>query len=397
MAYRQQGGLFAPQGQEGQLPQQNPNPSIWDRLGQLYGGAPNPALSEAENRRAQQEATTAAGLQMLMMSGRQPGPTPNLLQILAGGAMTGRQAGGVAQQNIMQQQNRAKMTQLMQQEGGADREQLEQFLAQLISSGDYEGARALSEYMKSMQTDEYKTVTVGNDVLVIDPRTGELVNQIKGGAKMGTPTGYRTAEGEEMYGRYNPDTNQMEPIEGTLPLNDMTTQRIYQQSNQLFGRYLSQTSDDRKVADLYGTMVAASENPTAAGDLSMIFAYMKVLDPGSVVREGEFANAQNTGSAPQRVWAAYNRVLRGERLTEPQRKDFLYQATNIARQRSFKLSKVIEHYQGIANRRGLNPEDVAFNYYEIFFPTGGEPAGGAGTPPAGGTIEDAMPGTGGGQ
>jgi hypothetical protein len=396
MAYRQQGGLFAPQGQEPQLPEQNPNPSIWDRIGQFYGGGQNPMLSAAENKRAQQEAMTAAGLQMMMMSGRGPQPTPNLLQILAGGAMTGRQAGGMAQQSIMQQRNRAEMAQLMQQEGGADRESLERFLAQLISSGDYEGARALSEYMKSMQTEEYKTVTVGNDVLVIDPRTGELVNQYKGAAKMGAPTGYRTAEGEERYGRFNPETNQMEPVEGVLPLNDMTTQRIYQQSNQLFGRYLSQTADDRKVADLYGTMVAASEDPTAAGDLSMIFAYMKVLDPGSVVREGEFANAQNTGSAPQRVWAAYNRVLRGERLTEPQRRDFLYQATNIARQRAFKLGKVIEHYQGIAERRGLNPEDVAFNYYEIFFPTGGTPAGG-GASPGGESIEDTMPGTGGGQ
>jgi len=34
---------------------------------------------------------------------------------------------------------------------------------------------------------------------------------------------------------------------------------------------------------------------------------MKILDPGSVVREGEFATAQNSAGIPERIRAKYNR------------------------------------------------------------------------------------------
>ena len=33
----------------------------------------------------------------------------------------------------------------------------------------------------------------------------------------------------------------------------------------------------------------APGGPTASSDIGLIFAYMKILDPGSVVRESEFA------------------------------------------------------------------------------------------------------------
>ena len=56
---------------------------------------------------------------------------------------------------------------------------------------------------------------------------------------------------------------------------------------------------------------------------------MKVLDPGSTVREGEFANAQNSGSVPQRIRAIYNSVVEGTRLTETQRQDFLTRAGDL--------------------------------------------------------------------
>jgi hypothetical protein len=367
--------------------------SIWS---QLYSGQPSPLLSAAQEENAQRQARMAAGLQMLMGAGQRGTfnqPAPSLLQILASGMMAGQQAGMGARTSMVQQQRQQELQQVLAQAetGGLDRGQLEQVLAKLIANGDYEGARSLSEYMKATADDSgIKTVTVGNDVLVLDSRTGELLNQHKGGAKMGTPTAYRDPAGNQRIGRYNPETNQMEPIEGAEPVR--AEEQEYTMANQLFGRYLQQTDDDKAVADLYGTMVAASRDPSAAGDLSMIFAYMKVLDPGSVVREGEFANAQNTGSVPQRIWAQYNKVLRGERLTTTQRADFMFQATNVARQRSDKLQNVIDWYREVAERRGLNPDDIAYDYYQIYFPDDGSPGGASG-----GNINEVMPGPGGGQ
>ena len=77
----------------------------------------------------------------------------------------------------------------------------------------------------------------------------------------------------------------------------------------------------------YGRVVASVDDPSPSGDLALIFNFMKVLDPGSVVREGEFATAQNAGGIDQRTRSLYNRITSGERLTPEQRADFADRAT----------------------------------------------------------------------
>lgn len=77
---------------------------------------------------------------------------------------------------------------------------------------------------------------------------------------------------------------------------------------------------------MYETVKNTAELKTAAGDLSLIFAYMKILDPNSTVREGEFANAQNAGGVDDKIRNLYNKVMKGTRLSDRQRKDFVNNA-----------------------------------------------------------------------
>ena len=60
--------------------------------------------------------------------------------------------------------------------------------------------------------------------------------------------------------------------------------------------YNDQTKPYQEVKSAYGRVLSSED--TAVGDLSLIFGYMKMLDPGSVVREGEFATAQNAAGVP---------------------------------------------------------------------------------------------------
>lgn len=108
----------------------------------------------------------------------------------------------------------------------------------------------------------------------------------------------------------------------------------------------------------YETMVNASTDPSAAGDLSLIFSFMKVLDPGSVVKETEFANAQNAAGVPDRIRNSFNKVLSGERLSEGQRRDFLKQAKGLADKAAERAAAETERYSGIAERSGFSPQDV---------------------------------------
>lgn len=90
-----------------------------------------------------------------------------------------------------------------------------------------------------------------------------------------------------------------------------------------------QVQNFQEIESSYNKVREFEQKPSAAGDLSMIFAYMKMLDPASTVREGEFATAQQAAGVPERVITQYNKILKGERLSPDQRKDFVQQARNL--------------------------------------------------------------------
>jgi len=87
--------------------------------------------------------------------------------------------------------------------------------------------------------------------------------------------------------------------------------------------------DDKTIISAFSKVNAAAQNPSAQNDLALIFSYMKMLDPGSVVREGEFANAQNAAGIPDRIMNIYNKALRGERLNQEQRMGFVSSARDL--------------------------------------------------------------------
>lgn len=107
---------------------------------------------------------------------------------------------------------------------------------------------------------------------------------------------------------------------------------------------LPDVKEFRDVQNSYNKILTAS-NWTAAWDMSMIFAYMKMLDPGSVVREWEFANAQNSAGIPDRIRNAYNNALNWTRLSEKQRDEFLDVAKWIYQSYVEKYNKLLAEYQ----------------------------------------------------
>ena len=118
-------------------------------------------------------------------------------------------------------------------------------------------------------------------------------------------------------------------------------------------------------ASAYGRVVASAEDPSPAGDLALIFNYMKVLDPGSTVREGEFATAEQAGSVDDRTRSLYNRILEGTRLSTDQRADFLNRATRLYQDAEQQYRRVADQYSEFARAAGLPVEQVIpdFSYY----------------------------------
>lgn len=113
-----------------------------------------------------------------------------------------------------------------------------------------------------------------------------------------------------------------------------------------------------QVADANARVLAAGTEPSAAGDLALIFNYMKMLDPGSTVREGEFATAQNSASVPNRIRSRYNSIVNGQRLSEPQREDFLARASSLFDAALGEATKTANSFERIATSAGVNVNNV---------------------------------------
>jgi hypothetical protein len=146
--------------------------------------------------------------------------------------------------------------------------------------------------------------------------------------------------------------------------------RTFTRADKLRDEYNTASKEFVVVGDSYTRVTEAARDPSAAGDLSMIFAYMKMLDPNSVVREQEFANAQNAAGVPDRVRASWNKALNGERLAPAQRADFLRQADKLYKgQKGRHDATVKKRYTDMANRWAIDPNDVVGDL-DIGFPPG---------------------------
>ena len=160
------------------------------------------------------------------------------------------------------------------------------------------------------------------------------------------------------------------PDKGTLVFPDvakitdkevktLTLKEAFDRSQKLGDDFATASKDFASVQNSYSQIrELARGKASAAGDISMIFSYMKMLDPDSVVREGEQATAGNARGVPDAFRSFYNRVVTGERLTPRQRKDFLNQANRVYSSR-VRLQKIrSSNFRKIARRAKLNPQDI---------------------------------------
>jgi hypothetical protein len=126
--------------------------------------------------------------------------------------------------------------------------------------------------------------------------------------------------------------------------------------------YNDQTKPYQEVKSAYGRVLSSED--TAVGDLSLIFGYMKMLDPGSVVREGEFATAQNAAGVPERITNIYNKVATGQRLSPSQRESFKGQAKGLYNSALEGEKTVRTGLERISKGYGLNTENIFYSATE---------------------------------
>lgn len=122
---------------------------------------------------------------------------------------------------------------------------------------------------------------------------------------------------------------------------------------------LPETKAFVEVQGAFDQINAALKNPSGANDLTVATKFMKLLDPGSVVRESELAMAMQTSGAWDRFSNYAENVMSGKKLTPTQREDFRKAANELYAAARGRYQAKADDYRGQAERWGLAPDAIA--------------------------------------
>ncbi len=118
------------------------------------------------------------------------------------------------------------------------------------------------------------------------------------------------------------------------------------------------------IRDAYKRLSAALPNATtsAAATLAGATTFMKLLDPGSVVRESELGMALAATGAFDRAANYFNTLQNGKVLTASQAKDFQNIADQLYKAAEQSQSQIDRDFTERAGRYGLNPKNIIGTY-----------------------------------
>lgn len=122
---------------------------------------------------------------------------------------------------------------------------------------------------------------------------------------------------------------------------------------------LPTTKAFKETQSAYDQIKVAIDKKSPAGDLAAATKIMKILDPGSVVRESELGMAMQATGAMDRVSNYANMVVTGQKLTPSQRKDFGELSAQLYGAAADRYNKSADEYQGVAKDYNLNADRVA--------------------------------------
>ena len=141
-------------------------------------------------------------------------------------------------------------------------------------------------------------------------------------------------------------------------------------------KFRGATKDSFSRAQAFEAMTEASKNPSAKGDLTMVYSMVKALDPTSVVREGEISLLNANRSIPDSIKGYAQRLATGQSLLPKERDDMLKQAQSLIETDYRRSRNDIKAYRDNASRLTLDPELYAPDPYASYEQSKAKPSSG---------------------
>lgn len=158
------------------------------------------------------------------------------------------------------------------------------------------------------------------------------------------------------YSRVNASYQVLKATEGQNALaKDLKKKNIYPKDQAAFDKMQAEGTIPRTLR-----FESFKREATAQGvaDMAMVFAFMKLLDPTSVVRESEYANAKNAKGVDEKVRTWWNNLMNGDILSADQREYIMSLSKEYADSAKEQSDAAKERLMPIVESYGLSSNNV---------------------------------------
>ena len=144
----------------------------------------------------------------------------------------------------------------------------------------------------------------------------------------------------------------------SLKKGDLSPEKKFDQEKKLRDEYAKKTANFTEGTRNYNIIESSAADNSGAGDVALVTSFMKMLDPGSVVRETEFANARDTAGLLTQLKNAAQKVQTGQFLDSKQRQTFARLAKQYLNAAQTQQEGVKKDLGVIVKNYSLNEENV---------------------------------------
>ena len=132
----------------------------------------------------------------------------------------------------------------------------------------------------------------------------------------------------------------------------------FERAKTLRGEYDKKSANFKQVQEAFARVQASAEDADAAGDIALVFNFMKMMDPGSAVKQDEYATAANAGGVDSSVRNMFNKLLDGEFLNPSQRDMFMNRSKKLLKAAENINKKDYNDTLRLGKRYGLSKDDI---------------------------------------
>lgn len=134
--------------------------------------------------------------------------------------------------------------------------------------------------------------------------------------------------------------------------------KAFDQEGKLRSEYQARTKVYGELGSTFSNIKSSAETGNGPGDIALITSFMKMLDPGSVVRETEFATARDTAGLFTQLENRLQKAKNGELLGPVQRKEYVALAQKYLDSAQKKAGEDRKALGVVVKNYKLNPDNV---------------------------------------